>query len=371
MKLTDKMNTIIHPWMIKYVCRSYNKKIDLNRKVNPALFVTVDGEVVRRHEELWGRFGIPISDRWLRMLSGCSGRPDHRFVPETVFYTVLERCLNHCDAAGFNVEDKSSCLFYLPKDCQPNTILRYVRGVFFDGDMNAIPESKARELLQACKTPLVGKPSMHSCGGSDVRRYASAAEVSLDKIKWAFEGYVLQDVIQQEEKVAAFNPQSLNTCRLMTFRRPWSGKTSVIAGMLRMGCTSGIADNLAQGGISVDIDGKGGLGEFAYDHDFRQFIAHPKSNIKFKGFVVPYYNEMCEKICQIASKVPDYNLLSFDVIARPDGSPCVVEINACAMTLTQLQTCRPLFGDETERVVDWCLENRYRFDKFNHFRTWY
>ena len=371
MKFTDRLNALIHPLMVKYVCNSYDKKVIADRRANPSLFVPVETAVLRRHRELWGRFGIPISDQWLRMLSGCSGFADYRFVPETVFYSVVERCLNNCDAAGYNVEDKSTCLFYIPYEWRPQTVLRYVRGVFFDGEMNAIPEKQAYELLHTWGKPLVGKPSMHSCGGSDVVRYHSAEDVSIEKIKRNFEGYVLQPVIEQEDKVSTFNPASLNTCRLMTFRRPWNGETTVIAGMLRMGCGGDVADNLARGGISVDIDNNGILGEFAYDHDFRRFTSHPRSGLSFKGRCIPYYSEMSSAVCNVASHVPDYNLLSFDVVARPDGTPCIIEINACAQTLTQLQTCRPLFGEETESVVDWCEKNRPKLDRFNHFRTWY
>ena len=79
---------------------------------------------------------------------------------------------------------------------------------------------------------------------------------------------------------------------------------------------------------------------------------------------------MCEVAIGIASSVLDRNLLGFDVVAREDGRPCILEVNDLSLASIMVQMGKPLFGDETERVVDWCLEN-HRLDFFRHFRTWY
>ena len=220
---------------------------------------------------------------------------------------------------------------------------------------------------------------MKSCGGSNVLRFKAAdgglingnLRLSADWIEENFEGYVVQERIRQEPEAASFNPASLNTCRLMSFRRPWSGETTVIGGMMRFGVTSAIIDNIAHGGICSDIGPDGELGPFAVDYKFGKVFEHPVSKKPFAGFRIPFYREMCEAVCEVARSVPGFNLLSFDVVARPDGTPCIIEINDASMTLSQLQTRRPLFGDETERLVDWCVAHRAKYDVFNHVRTWY
>ena len=91
----------------------------------------------------------------------------------------------------------------------------------------------------------------------------------------------------------------------------------------------------------------------------------------FEGFSLPYYDLMAKTVCDVAKHVPGHNLLSFDIVVREDGTPCIIEINATSMTLSQLQTCRPLFGEETERVVEWCVSHKDKFQNFKHIRTFY
>jgi len=379
MRLTNKINALVHPAMLAYVRRQYAKKIALVEHKHPELFANVDSKVVSAHLRLWSQLAHNPSDKWLRMFAQISSSQDYRFVPEDIYYGVVERCLNNCNAAGFGVEDKSDVCFYIPADNQPKVVIRYVRGVFFDGEMGPIPEDTAQKILDSYSGDVVGKPTMGSCGGArvvcfnvqkDGKKKWRQVELTTKWIVENFEAYVVQEKIVQEQSVSEFNSTSINTCRIMTFRRPWSGQVSVIAGMLRLGCSAAVVDNLAAGGVSVDIDAGGKLAGFAVDHDFGKVSQHPVSHKTFGDFVVPHYTTMCEVVCNIAKKVPGFNLLSFDVVAREDGTPCVIEINATSMTLAQLQTQRPLFGVETEQVVEWCKHHRAQFDSFNHFRTW-
>lgn len=369
MKLSDRFNAKLHPWMLARLRVAYRKKLGVNRQKHPDVFRAADAASRAEHDRLWSPLIKPVDTSWLDMFYGISGTCDPRFVPEDVFYGVIERCLNNCNAAGTQTEDKNNSIFYIPKECQPRVVVRYVRGVWFNGEMKPIDRCCAGRLLREFQEEVVGKPSMHSSGGANVRRF-SRGELSVEQIEHDHEAYVVQECLKQEPLVSAFNQDSMNTCRLVTFRRPWNGETSVIAGMLRIGCGKAIVDNLASGGVSADIASNGMIAPFAVDHDFGKFTEHPVSRKPFKGFVIPYYDKMCDVCVRVAERVPDFNLLSFDVIARPNGDPCIIEINATSMTLAQVQTVRPLFGDETEKVIDWCASHR-QFDAFQHLRTWY
>lgn len=380
MRLSKKINQLIHSVMVRYVRNQYRKKVKSVLSKHPKMKLISKGADVEKHLALWNRLLPGCSVEWFTLFSEVSSRQDYRFVPEDVFYGVVERCLNNCDAAGFGIEDKSDVCFYFPKKFQPKAFLRYVRGVYFDDSFNPITRKQAQNILESLNEDIVGKPSSGSCGGSNVRCFKRNSEnqyvakdipLTLDWIELNFDAYVLQERVCQDKATASFNPKSLNTCRMMTFRRPWSGEVSVIATMLRMGCTDEIVDNLAAGGVSVDVDANGKLAPFAVNKYFEKVTHHPASGIMFDGFKVPYYDAMAQVVCEVASRIPSYNLLSFDVVAREDGTPCVIEINATSMTLAQLQTSRPLFGDETEQLVQWCEENRSKFDTFKHLRTFY
>ena len=369
MRLIKRFNALLHPLMRMYLRMQYAKKLGVYKKLHPEAFKSANAVSRAKHKALWGKLVKRVNTGWLDVFYGISGNDDYRFVPEDIFYGVIERCLNNCNGSGGFIEDKNDVYFYIPKKYQPRTVLHYERGMWFDEDFAPLTISDANKVISSYSELLVGKPTMFTSGGSNVRTWNSN-EIDLNQIEDAFDGYLFQKRLKQDIKVSAFNPASINTCRIMTFRRPWNAETSVIAAMLRLGCGNEITDNLSLGGVCVDIDNNGRLADFAVDHRFGRYKCHPQSKIAFSGFEIPQYKEMCNVVCEIAAKIPGFNLLSFDVINQDNGEPCVIEINATSMAMARLQTMCPLFGDETEQVVEWCAEHR-KFDYFNHLRTWY
>ena len=245
MRLSSVFNQAIHGLMVRYVQHIYRKGIKERKNEIPEIFPKVSDQIRREHVRLWGKLGYKVNDGWLRQQIGLSGILDPRFCPEDLFYTVIERCLNHCDASGSGIENKIDSLFFIPKKYQPKIILSYMRGVFFDGDMNPITYKQAEDLLKAYKGEVIGKPALFSSGGkgvqlffsdgASIKKTSSGHTLSADWIQKNQTAYVVQERIIQEERISALNPNSLNTCRMMTFRRPWSGEVSVIGAMLRIG----------------------------------------------------------------------------------------------------------------------------------------
>ncbi len=379
MRISRKINGFLHQFMLKYICRQYIKINKSFETYAPHFFQPIDDVLSAKHRKLWGQFGIEPTDRWFRLHSNISGNVDYRFCPEIIYYPVIERCLNNCDIAGASVEDKNDVTFYIPKQYQPRAIIRYVRGVWFDDGMMPITRDVAQKLLFDYPEDVVGKPATASSGGGSVHCFKNVngkkihkdVELTLDWIECKYQTYIVQERLEQEPLTKAFNPSSLNTCRLVTFRRPWSGRTSVIAGMFRTGITDEVVDNYTAGGVVADIDYKdGALGDFGVDHFIKKYDVHPSSGLAFKGVILPYYEEMVKVAIEVAQRIPNFNLLGLDLIARPDGTPCVIEINATSLAHWHVQHKRPFFGDETEQVIKWCKEHR-KFDTFRHFRTFY
>lgn len=379
MRLSEQINRFLHKKMCSYVRRSYLRQIATIAHNHPNYFAFTDEEVLAKHCQLWSRLLPGIDDRWCRMFAHLSGMSDWRYVPEDVFYCVIERCLNNCNASGTSIENKNDVDFYIPHPYRARSIVRFARGVWFDDRLNPIPEERAVALLDEYCADVVGKPAADSSGGANVcvfeqmgkeKRNSIGQRLTIPWIKQNFESYVVQERLRQESSVEAFNPTSINTCRIVTFRRPWSGSVSAIAGMLRIGGVGRAVDNVTSGGVCVAVQQNGQLVSHGFDHAFSLHDRPDGSNVCFSDFTVPYYQEMCEVACDVARRIPSYNLLGFDMIARENGMPCVIEINATSIAMAKLQMAGPLFGDETEKVVEWCAENR-RYDRFKHFRTWY
>lgn len=336
--------------------RVYARKILRESRQHPYLFGDVSREVRDMHTALWSPLVGDVNHLWLRHYCTLSSSEDYRFVPEDVFFVFLERILNDCKDNGADVADKNRYSFYVPKKYLPRAYVRYDRGGWHDENFCALSQNEVKQILSNIDGKVVGKPASCSCGGDNVSVLV-AKEVNVEDIAGKFNSYVIQELLDQEPGMASFNPSSINTCRIMTFRRPWNGVTSVIASMCRFGCGKEVVDNLAAGGICIDISPEGVLDSKGIGHKYGTVSNHPVTRKTFAGFKVPFYEEMCNACIEVAQKVPGFHILSFDVIARPDGRPCIIEINAKTQGVEQLQMRRPLFGDETEIVRDWCLEH--------------
>lgn len=365
MQLTKVFNDRVHRLMLAYVMRQYHKKSTLVEKQHPELFRTVKPELSQRHRELWSRLGVKSGDRWLRLHVNLTGIEDYTFCPEDVFFARIERIMNDCDEAGHGPDDKSALFRFVPKENRPDTVLRYVRGNFFDGDNVWLGRDEAARIL---KGEFVGKPCRSSGGnGVSLRNDLSPEWIERN----GGDAYEVQQRINQCKFTAQFNNSSVNTIRMMTMRCPWNGEIVVCRSMLRMGVSDAVIDNMMKGGLCVCVGDRGQLGKYAYDYDGKRFESHPVSGCRFEGMVHPGYQKMIETAKDIHSRILSYNLLSFDLVQRDDGSICVIEINATSQGITQLQyDFGGLFGEYTEQVVEWCA-NHLELDRFSHFRTWY
>ena len=369
MKFTDRLNARLHPFFAWRVREHYRRELRNWEKMHPESFGDVSLELKGKYVKLWSRLIPNPYDGWLRLLTNLSGMMDYRFVPADAYYAVIERCLNNCDVAGSGIDDKNMIYNLVPRKFLPKPYLRYSRGVWFDGEMSPISRKAADAIASTINFDVVGKIATDSCGGHGVRCYHSG-EINLDWIEKLCQSYIIQEKVSQEPVAKSVNPSSVNTCRLVTFRRPWSGETSVIASMFRAGCSDAIVDNISSGGCCVDVSENGQLADVGVDGDFGRLSAHVGTGIRFADVRLPYFREMCDAAVEVARKVLDYNIMGFDVMTRPDGVPCIIEVNTTSIASIMIQMAHPLFKDETERVVEWSESNR-RFDSFRHIRTFY
>lgn len=379
MKASDRLNCAIHPLFAWRLRRTYRKEMRWFERRHPESFGEAPEELRSRYVKLWSKLIPDPYDGWLRLLTKLSGKMDYRFVPADAYYSVIERCLNDCNAANTGIDDKNLMSLYAPSEFLADVVLRYVRGVFFDGDFNAVSQDQANDILRGCHADVVGKAASDTSGGHSVHLFRNGADnikrhgedvLSAEWIAAHYSTYIVQERIVQEPEVSAFNPSSVNTCRIVTFRRPWDGRISALCSMLRLGCGTEIVDNISSGGCCVDVGSDGALAATGVTPDFGRVSEHSLSHKKFAGFVIPHFQEMCDVACQVAKRVPDFNIMGFDMVARKDGRPCIIEVNTTSIASIMIQMGHPLFGDETEQLVDWCAANR-RFDFFRHFRTFY
>jgi len=208
----------LHARIVKHRLR-----ILVRRMHHRGRFQAVSRDVARDHRAMWSALYRPVDASWLRLYSTVSSCPDSRYVPEDIYYAIIERRLNDANYSEY-VSEKNYYERYLDPGLFPRVFLRKMSGVFLDGDYAYLSPDEARSRFESLSEPAIIKPASGSGGGRDVRllrpdggvlrsQWKSPVEFAEIDRKYR-DNYLVQKVIDQHATLAAFNPTSVNTLRL-------------------------------------------------------------------------------------------------------------------------------------------------------------
>lgn len=173
----------------------------------------------------------------------------------------------------------------------------------------------------------IAKPLNESRGAGIQKIYKDDAKKDTRKLYdfFARNNYLLEQCIENCKELKALHPQSLNTIRVVTVSN--KEKACVFSGVLRAGVGDNVIDNSHAGGLSAQINVNSGVVETdGADSSGNRYEYHPDSNIKIKGFVIPYWNVIVKTCCEAArrSTIP---IVGWDVVANDDGVIELIEGN--------------------------------------------
>ena len=164
-------------------------------------------------------------------------------------------------------------------------------------------------------------------GGADVKKMKSTDVNNKDE----FFNYLkdnrmfLEELIVQHKKMNTLCSSSVNTLRVMTFVN--NNKSEILYAALRVGNGVYEVDNFHKGGMGVSIDTRTGkLKGEAIDKDLNHFKKHPKTNIYFNNYEIPYWNEVKELVLKAALVNQKIQVVGWDVAITKNG-PVLVEGN--------------------------------------------
>ena len=158
---------------------------------------------------------------------------------------------------------------------------------------------------------------------------------------------VLQEYIDQHKDISAFS-KSVNTIRIVTMLTK-SDEVIILGARMRIGIGTSFLDNTCQGGVAVNISvEEGTLGGVAYDNKGIVYHTHPTSNIPFKNFKIPYWQEVLT-LAEKVQKRLSYNKLLGQDIAISEKGPVIIELNAEYDNVMFEQACGPLLKNKIVR----------------------
>jgi hypothetical protein len=351
--------------------RLLNGKI---RKIKRGISIETAGtrrsvpELREKHAELWRNYRKRINRDWLDVYTAVSGKPDHRYVPEDIYYTEIEPRLNNKLFSKAWTDKNSYDLFLGGVVKMPGVVLRCINGVLYTADfINAgRPEDYTSFDGDHKGRRLVIKPTMDSGGGKAVRVITfSGANLevnpsvegvkTLPQLFGLYGGnFIVQEYIEQHPWFARLNESSLNTVRILTFRSINDEKTVILHRLLRAGRPGSVVDNQASGGIACAIDEEGNLMSFGVDKAGRRHKGTENATFGDAG-VVPYLSVIDEAALQIASAYRYSRLLGLDFAVSASGEVILIEVNDSNNEINFFQmSSGPLFGSYTEEVASSC-----------------
>ena len=248
---------------------------------------------------------------------------------------------------------------------QPKTIIKNINGLFYKGEYFKKFLS-LEEVLKECRNyqKLVIKPSIDSYGGKNVVIFELKDQVtdynnmSMEELLIQFnKNYIIQEVVDQHEKMAQLNYSSLNTLRISSLII--DGNVEILNSTLRFGAPGSKVDNISSGGIMCPVNTDGFCGR-AYSHNW-DLIADRHIVELLRNFQIPNFQILLEDIKRLHIQLPYFKLVSWDIAVGKQGQTILVEYNIQGQGSFQ-SIGNSFFGKCTDRVLSSCKFRKFKFD---------
>ena len=129
---------------------------------------------------------------------------------------------------------------------------------------------------------------------------------------------IIEELIMQGETLNIINPNSINSCRVLTFRI--DREVTIIGVTLRMGDGRGITDNAGAGGIFASVNPQTGIIQSdAKNYKNQHFNFHPFTGTQIIGYKLPDWEDALNMIREIVLQREDTTMISWDIAYSNKG----------------------------------------------------
>lgn len=247
--------------------------------------------------------------------------------------------------------DKNMFDLLLPGENVVHSILKKMNGYFYyEGE--PVTEAEAVSLCSNLESVII-KPARNS-EGRGVQFFSAKDGITTlggKTVKQLFADYkkdfLIQETVKQHRDMAALNPTSVNTLRILSYR---SGmEILIVYSVIRIGHQGSVVDNQMAGGISTAITKDGKLDRVAFSGFSKDDIVKTDTGIVLEGYQIPSYDKAIAMVKRMHMKLPFFNIVGWDVAIQEDGEPVLIEYNLNP-GLSQ-SAFKSGMGEYTERII--------------------
>ena len=217
------------------------------------------------------------------------------------------------------------------------------------------------------------KPIDLSCGKGVRKLFASSLEDAelkkllssiLDEIKTCESAYsknsektvVIEELIDQDERMAVFNPESINAIRLTTVRT--GSEIKAYHPWFKIGCGGHFLTSASFGTMVAGVNSQTGIVETpGFKENGEKWIKHPDSQIAILGFKIPEWDTLLSFANECAEKIPEMSYVGWDFALTPKGW-CIMEGNYSGDFNWQVFYEKGM-KKEFEDLIGWKLEKDF------------
>lgn len=313
----------------------------------------------------WNVFPYAYDGAWAEHFTAILGKFHKEFVPENLYYPILEQLLNEPEFS-LAYTDKNYYDLAYKNDLFPEVIARNVSGVQMDKNYKSFSDESILNQI-AVGDAIIIKPTIETGGAQNVAlvirtqngfQHKEWGEISFQELKQKFKkNFIIQKPVRQHDFMKQFNASSINTIRVLTLRRPENNEIVILHMILRVGGEGQVVDNTKVAGVNLSIDTKSGLlNAYALDKYANKVSTVGPFDLQ-DGIQFPFMETIRETADYIASRNIHARLLGLDIYIAENGEAKCIEVNNRGNEINFYQTnSGPLFGDYSDEVKSFCLK---------------
>jgi hypothetical protein len=302
-------------------------------------------EQISLTREYWNQYTNKFDINFTRYYTSINGNFDPKYIPDDLYYHVIEPRLNDEYYYPFAHKAYTPLLF----DCKKaENIISKQNGVYLDKHFRVISEGEAISLCLDAGSVIV-KPSIDTYGGHSIRKVENCHEIKKVFNDFGNNPFIAQKLIKQHQKLSEIHASSVNTIRIMTLLI--HNEIHALKPVLRMGVDNKSVDNASSGGLFCGILPDGCLKPYALSVKGAKYDKHPQG-YNFENCVVPSIDKAISMVIKQAERFPMFRLIAWDIAIDEDAEPVLVEANLVQGGLEIMQFAHgPIFGDFTDDVL--------------------
>ncbi len=288
-------------------------------------------QLVKQKNPYFKKWGFNVSQMDAEYYGAVSGIQADYYVTRSMAVHYIYPYLDRYDfVSAYMDKNKQKALLQLPdKSINVQTtedVVSNSNGVYFDSQGCEISESAAVEIVVAYGKDTIMKPTVETFGGRGVQKLSAGVEKReiLDLFRQYRYDFTIQKMVGQHEIMARFNPTSVNTIRVVTYRKP-NRERKILYACVRFGGTGSVMDNVCSGGGFTGVDvATGKL------RDRRRYCYLTTEIPMLPASIpneIPYWEEIKNVALTLHGRLPQLDIVGWDFAISTEGSPVLIEFN--------------------------------------------